>query len=78
MSQLLVRRLETSVVRKLRRRATADGVSLEEAHRRVLRAALLGPHPDAQGNLLEYLQSIPRGGGVKFLRATDKPRRVEF
>jgi plasmid stability protein len=42
MPQLLVRDIESAVVKELRRRATAEGVSVEEAHRRVLRSALVG------------------------------------
>jgi plasmid stability protein len=40
MSQLLVRNLDASIVRKLKRRAEVHGVSAEEEHRRILHAAL--------------------------------------
>jgi plasmid stability protein len=42
MPQLLVRQIEPIIIRRLRRRAAAEGISVEEAHRRVLRQALLG------------------------------------
>ena len=41
MAQLLVRNLENEIVQALKRRATADGTSVEETHRRLLREALL-------------------------------------
>lgn len=40
MAQLLVRKLEASVVRRLRARAAREGISAEEAHRRILRESL--------------------------------------
>lgn len=43
MNQLLVRNLEAPVVRRLRTRARLHGVSVEEEHRRILRAACLTP-----------------------------------
>ncbi len=59
MPQLIVRKLETAVVRRLRSRAAAEGVSVEEAHRRVLRQALLGDHSSARRNFVEYLREMP-------------------
>jgi plasmid stability protein len=78
MPQLLVRDIETAVVRKLRSSAAAQGVSVEEAHRRLLRSALIGNNPDPKRNFIEYLRSIPQGEGVQFLRAGDRPRQVEL
>ncbi len=40
MAQLIVRKLEDKVVRKLKERAAEYGVSMEEAHRRILRETL--------------------------------------
>jgi len=78
MAQLLVRDIELSVVKQLRSRAAAQGVSVEEAHRRLLRSALMGNHPAPQRNFIEYLRSIPRGEAVEFPRAADLPRQVAF
>lgn len=61
MPQLRVRNIEASVVKKLRRRAAADGVSVEEAHRRVLRLALLGGSPRPEENFLDYLRDSTDG-----------------
>ncbi len=76
MAQLLVRDIETAVVKKLRSSAAAQGVSVEEAHRRLLRSALVGDHPDPKCNFIEYLRSIPRGEDVAFPRQRDLPRHV--
>lgn len=43
MSQLLVRDIPESLVKKLKRRAVENGVSAEEEHRRILNAALSRP-----------------------------------
>lgn len=77
MPQLLVRNIEPAVVRKLRRQATAEGVSMEEAHRRVLRKALLGESCPAQ-NFLAYLRKIPGDDEVEFSRSSDRPRDHSF
>jgi antitoxin FitA len=75
MPQLIVRNLENAVVRRLRSRAAAEGVSVEEAHRRVLREALLtGPAP-ARKNFVEYLRAMP-DIDLPLARARDLPREV--
>jgi plasmid stability protein len=78
MSQLLVRDIEPAVVARLRRSAAAQGVSMEEAHRRLLRAALLGDQPEPQADFLAYLRAIPPGENIDFPRASDLPRTVEL
>ena len=75
MPQLIVRKLEAAVVRRLRSRAAAEGVSVEEAHRRVLRQALLGEPSPARKNFVEYLQAMP-DEDLPFTRARDLPRNV--
>jgi antitoxin FitA len=42
MPQLIVRKIEETVVKKLKQQAGAHGISMEEEHRRILRSALLG------------------------------------
>ncbi len=78
MPQLLVRDIEASVVKKLRRRAAAEGISVEEAHRRVLREALVGVTPGPEDNFLDYLRAIPPAGAIDFPRAKDRPREVSL
>lgn len=78
MPQLLVRDIEPAVVRKLRSSAAAQGVSVEEAHRRLLRSALVGNNPGPKRNFIEYLRSIPQSEAVEFPRDNDLPRPVEL
>jgi plasmid stability protein len=59
MAQLLVRDLDQSLVRKLKLRAAAHGVSAEEEHRRILREALARSEP-RKLTLIEFLCS-PEG-----------------
>ena len=44
MPQILIRRLDQQVVRKLRAKAASDGISAEEEARRILRRSLVGDH----------------------------------
>jgi antitoxin FitA len=56
MAQLLVRDITPSLVQKLKRQASAHGVSAEEEHRRILKAALSRPGR-ARPSLIEFLLS---------------------
>ena len=56
MAQLLVRDIEETLVRLLKQRAEARGVSAEEEHRCILREALSGS-PEAKPTLIEFLLS---------------------
>jgi plasmid stability protein len=78
MPQLLVRNLEPAVVRKLRHQAASAGVSMEEAHRRLLRKALLEGEAGSEQDFLSYLCSIPGDDAGEFSRSADKPRRNLF
>jgi len=78
MPQLLVRDIDVSVVARLRLRAAAEGVSVEEAHRRVLRAALLGDGPGPEADFVQFLRAVPKGEAIEFPRAQDGLRRDEF
>lgn len=79
MAQLVVRKLEESVVAKLRRRAARHGVSLEEEHRRILREALLPAAGKGARTFKEYLMEMPAGGDdAVFERQIAKPRRVRL
>jgi plasmid stability protein len=83
MAQLIVRKIEDKVVRKLKERAAKDGVSMEEEHRRILRETLLiNPSPKPKMSLLEYLCTmpdvgedsdfnIPRKGKMRFIDLSD-------
>ncbi len=78
MAQLLVRDIEASVVARLRLRAAAEGISVEEAHRRLLRAALLGDGPGPEPDFLQFLCAVPKGDAIEFPRARDGVRKDEF
>lgn len=56
MSQLLVRKVEPQLVRKLKARAAANGVSTEEEHRRILAEVLNRPAKE-KPTLIQFLQS---------------------
>ena len=76
MAQLIVRDIEEKVVRRLKQRAGAHGISMEEEHRRILRDALF---PKAKGRISfkEFLLSMPDAGeDLDFLRAADKGREI--
>ena len=76
MPQLIVRQLDNAVVTRLRRRAAAEGVSVEEAHRRVLRQALFGETtPPARKNFIEYLRAMP-DVDLPLARSRDLPRKT--
>ena len=78
MPQLLVQEIESAVVQKLRSRAAAQGISVEEAHRRLLRAALLGDKLGPQRDFIAYLRGISLDDSIEFTRASDPSRKVDL
>lgn len=70
MAQLIVRNIDEKVVRALKRRAAAHGVSAEAEHRELLEKALLGPE---RPSFKEYLESMPK---VEATRSRSRPRKV--
>ena len=78
MPQLIVRQIEEQVVKKLKEQAGQHGVSMEEEHRRILRAVLVGPYKK-QPSFKEYLLSMPNVGEDKdFERGIQIERPVEL
>ena len=76
MPQLIVRDLEEKVVRRLKERAGKNGVSMEEEHRRILRAALFPKQAGGQ-SFKEFLLSMPDAGmDSDFVRAPDIGRKI--
>ena len=72
-AQLIVRNLDEDLVRRLKRRAAANGRSAEEEHRQLLRQVL------RPGNLAEALLAIPAvGDDADFERLTELPRAVDL
>jgi plasmid stability protein len=77
MPQLLVRQIEPIIIRRLRRRAAAEGISVEEAHRRVLRQALLGSGEPAGSDFISFLKSMP-DVDLPLTRSRAAPRNVRL
>jgi plasmid stability protein len=75
MPQLLVRNLEETVVRQLKKRAGEHGVSMEEEHRRILRGALATD--SKKPSFWEHLSSMPDvGDDSLFERDRTMPARA--
>ena len=78
MAQLLVRNLEDAVVQALKQKAAEEGTSVEEAHRRILRAAALLSKKPKKG-FKEFLLEMPEGGDdLSFDRHRNQPRDVSL
>lgn len=78
MPQLIVRRIEEKVVKKLKEQAGQHGVSMEEEHRRILREALLGK-ARKKLSFKEALLAMPDVGEDKdFERGPQIERPVEL
>jgi plasmid stability protein len=76
-AQLLVRDIESDVVRELKIRAARHGRSAEEEHRQILRKALRSQGPAR--SLKEFLLEMPDvGGDADFERPEDRGRPVEL
>lgn len=77
MPQLLVRDIESDVVRELKLRAARHGRSAEEEHREILRGALRPPGPPT--SLKQLLLEIPEVGEDRdFERPRDLGRSIEL
>lgn len=73
MAQLIVRNLDDDLVRRLKRRAAANGRSAEEEHRQLLRQVL------RPGNLAEALMAMPSvGEDADFERLAGAPRDIDL
>ena len=77
MPQILIRRLDQNIVRKLRAKAASDGISAEEEARRILRRSLVGEAPDMP--LIDFLRTMPDvGDGRIFRRPKRQTRKVKL
>lgn len=78
MPQLIVRRIEEKVVKKLKQQAGEHGVSMEEEHRRILRKSLLGTAVRRM-SFKEALLAMPNvGENEDFERGPQLERPVEL
>ena len=76
MPQLIVRRVEDKVVKKLKALACLHGISVEEEHRRILREALLKDGAK-RPSFKAFLRSMPDVGTDNvFERISDPGRDV--
>ncbi len=77
MPQILIRKLDSTVVRKLRAKAAAEGVSVEEEARRILRKSLIGDSPKM--DFIDFLRTMPDiGDDTVFERKRRVPRKVDI
>jgi len=77
MPQILIRRLDQQVVRRLRAKAASDGISAEEEARRILRRSLVGEVPVLP--LIDFLRTMPDVGDRRiFRRPKRKSRNVKL
>jgi plasmid stability protein len=76
MAQLLVRDIESDVVRELKLRAARHGNSAEEEHRRILREALRSKEATSLKGLLLGIPDV--GEDRDFERPPDRGRPVEL
>jgi plasmid stability protein len=77
MPQILIRKLDQAVIRKLRARAADEGVSAEEEARRILRKSLLRDVPVMP--LLDFLRTMPDvDDDALFERPANKQRKVDL
>ena len=76
MAQLLVRNLDAELVSCLKKRAGEHGVSVEEEHRRILRAALLADGGEKRKSFWQVLGEMPDAGDERlFERDRSLPAR---
>ena len=77
MAQLLVRDIDSEIVRELKVRAARHGRSAEEEHRQILREALRPKEPVR--SLKELLLAMPDVGDDRdFERLEDRGRPIEL
>lgn len=76
MAQLIVRKLDDALVRRLKRRAAAHGHSAEEEHREILRRALEPPARPAFKDSLLAMSDV--GDDADFERHDDRGRHIEW
>jgi len=72
--QILIRELDSEVVRKLRANAAAKGVSVEEEARRILRRSLMDDVVAMP--LIDFLRTMPDVDDRIFRRPKRKPRKI--
>ena len=75
---LTVRNLDDAVKSQLRRRAAANGRSMEAEARAILRDTLLGPPPARLGTRIQERFAGLRGDALDLPARTELPRAAEL
>ncbi|PAW67783.1 MAG: hypothetical protein B9S38_11920 [Verrucomicrobiia bacterium Tous-C4TDCM] len=79
MAQLLVRKLDPALVDLLKERARQEGITTEEAHRRILREALSKPVDAFRKALLAIPEAEDEDEDEElFLRDKSMPRQIDL
>jgi plasmid stability protein len=80
MAQLIVRKLDSEIVARLKERAGKHGHSAEEEHRLILRQVLMGTEKEEQQMTFEqYLRSMPDiGQDEDFARIEGSMRDIDL
>jgi plasmid stability protein len=74
MAQLIVRNIEDLIAERLKRRASLAGISMEEAHRQILRKALSA----SSTSFKDLLCAIPEVGRDEDFERIPQPERETF
>ena len=75
MTQLLVRNLEPTVIKRLKKRARLHGVAVEEEHRRILREVCLAPAHKV--SLIDFLRNPDNAASPAVELDLDRSRQIE-
>jgi plasmid stability protein len=75
MTQLLVRNLEPTVIKRLKERARLHGVAVEEEHRRILREVCLAPIQKV--SLIDFLRNPENTASPTVELNLERSREIE-
>jgi plasmid stability protein len=75
MTQLLVRNLEPTVIKRLKERARLHGVAVEEEHRRILREVCLAPIQKL--SLINFLRNPENAASPILELNIERSRKIE-
>jgi antitoxin FitA len=76
MANLIVRNIDESIVKALKKRASTHGISAEAEHRKILEQALLQPQRKSFADILSQIPNV--GNDSDFERSQDDTTRQIF
>jgi antitoxin FitA len=76
MANLIVRNIDETIVKALKKRATQHGVSAEAEHRKILEQVLLHPQKKSFAEVLSQIPTV--GNDSDFERVQDDPAHPIF